>query len=516
MTIRASRQDRSGQNTPRNSWLRALTIPVGAILALFASHDALAANIGVNVGVPKSGGWNTTCSSRGIPHLPSGASQLPACSGSGCMDRVDIDTAEFPQAVCNDGSPGVFYVRAGTAADASRWVIHLQGGGSCETGDSCLDRYCGVDAPYTANKMSSDFNLDGTIDLPEHASAPGMSSASSGNRFSTWTQVWVYYCSSDQWLGRASDVTVSGASFTIDMRGHTILSAVRKMLRKMNADPGKTAALNDLDDATEIVFTGTSAGAKGAIENADWFLEPFPNADRSLVVDANFDFTDGVLWDDDVWVHDPNGIGDMNFYSGRIELTNADWAAGGFDSLIDAFADESCRDYYEPMARMDRCSEISTLLSLSLASGPLISTPTFVRLDLEDKVISQNYTVHPNENGYSLLIGGPAGTPTGMSDFRSHARASLLEVYLEQRSMTGVLAPRCGQHVGLEDASTFGVSRTPDTDESTSPPALVPGTDITYHDALWTWLNVGGGGTRVPIRRLDTDDPASAPYSYCR
>ena len=74
---------------------------------------------------------------------------------------------------------------------------------------------------------------------------------------------------------------------------------MRNMLRKLNANPAWTAeggfAVNDLDDATEIVFTGTSAGAKGAISNADWFLSVFPASDNSLVVDANFDVSDGVL-----------------------------------------------------------------------------------------------------------------------------------------------------------------------------------------------------------------------------
>ncbi|WP_164013675.1 hypothetical protein [Pyxidicoccus trucidator] len=83
-------------------------------------------------------------------------------------------------------------------------------------------------------------------------------------------------------------------------------------------------------------------------------------------------------------------------------------------------------------------------------------------------------------------------------------RATLLESYVDHDSVTGVIAPWCCQHVGLEEGRQFRLSLTPDSDETSLGPPPVPGTNITVHDALWYWLNVGVGG-RLDIRRLDRD-----------
>ena len=42
--------------------------------------------------------------------------------------------------MCNDGSPGVFYVRPGMGADVDKWIIHTQGGGACTAYETCLER----------------------------------------------------------------------------------------------------------------------------------------------------------------------------------------------------------------------------------------------------------------------------------------------------------------------------------------------------------------------------------------
>ena len=77
--------------------------------------------------------------------------------------------------------------------------------------------------PYQANKMSTDWNDDGVIDLPLNGAAAGMTSDDPANAFREWTHVWMYYCSSDSWLGRGSDVDYAdpagaGNDFSIDHR----------------------------------------------------------------------------------------------------------------------------------------------------------------------------------------------------------------------------------------------------------------------------------------------------------
>ena len=69
--------------------------------------------------------------------------------------------------------------------------------------------------------------------------------------------------------------------------------------------------------------------------------------------------------------------------------------------------------------------------------------------------------------------------------------------------MSGLYGPRCGQHVGLEEWDPFFVDLTPSTTDG-FPVGVLIGSNLSLHDTLWRWLNVGGGG-RVRIRRIDTD-----------
>ena len=474
---------------------------------------ASAADIATVVGAPGSPTWAADCLPDGPVQMPAGSSQLAACAGPNpsCLHRVEIDAANFPNAVCSDGTPGTFYVRPGIGNDANRWVIHLQGGGTCTDYDTCHERWCGQQGalPYTANKMSSDWNGDGISDLHDHARAGGMAAMVPGNNFANWTHVFAYYCSSDGWQGQRSNVTYSSGanSFDLDARGHTILSAMRRMLRKNNANPNWTAEGNfaapDLDNATDIIFSGTSAGGIGAINNADWFLTPF-NVDKALVIDASMSVDDVALVSHDVWADvDNDGVGDVDYYSHRIDLFTDRWMPGGSLEKIDAFADESCRAVFEPIGRMDRCSQASSLLGGNDGVDPLIETETFVRVDLADSVIRRRFTQQPNMGGFSMIMGGPLGAAPTTDDFAMLMRRTLVELYVDADSVTGVFGPRCGQHVGLESNRQFGVVTTPDTDDLVTPPTPIVGTVSTFNTALWNWFNVGGA--IQPTRHVDTD-----------
>ena len=504
--------------------LRLCTVLAVLVTFVTLTPRASAQNISVAFSTPGTLMWGNTCPAAppaSVPNAPTGPSQLNACGGGpDCLHRAVIDTNAFPNAVCNDGTPGVFYVRAGTGDDVNKWVIHLQGGGVCQDGQSCSERWCGQQGIYTANKMSTDWNGDGISDMPAHAAAGGMASMNPANNFRTWTHVWAYYCSSDSWMGRNNNVAFNGGvvPFTMHTRGHNILLAMRRMLRKKNAaNPAWTAAdgysVPNLDKATDIIFSGTSAGAKGAIMNVDWFLAPFTNANRYFVLDANMDMSDTALISNDVWIDtDNDGLGDNGYYSQRITDTVAEWAPGGYFNDINAFTDTTCRAFYEPINRMDRCSQFSTMLRLNIGGVPIIETETFARVDLSDTVLKKRYIEHPNPHGFSLLIGGQSGTQINTDDFVVLMRQTLKELYDDHDSVTGLIAPKCGQHVGLEDGHTFFFKATPDTDDTATPRVEIPGTQTTVHDAIWDWLNLGG--SPVALRRLDTDDPG-VRFSVC-
>jgi hypothetical protein len=74
--------------------------------------------------------------------------------------KVTLDLVQHPDAICNDGSPGVIYVRrASVPADANKWVLYLQGGGSCHSFEECLARWTHKGSNYGAHKMSTDTRL---------------------------------------------------------------------------------------------------------------------------------------------------------------------------------------------------------------------------------------------------------------------------------------------------------------------------------------------------------------------
>lgn len=467
---------------------------------------AHAADIVTTIGTPGGPSWTAACGANAeVPttFMPAGLLPCPAGFEDDCVHRVDIDNGAsgYPQAVCNDGTPAKFYVREGRDADVDRWVIHLEGGAACDDEASCLERWCGQQGIYDASLMSTDWDGNGATEYLDHGIQPGLAFYSPDNDFSDWNHVYVPYCSSDGWLGTKTDLHPSnGSAFTIDARGHTILYAVRSMLRKLGGNPGWTAQggylMPDIDDASEILFTGTSAGGYGALQNADWFVAPFA-ARSGLVVDAGIDIADHALIDNEVWADTANGAS-INQYSHRIELELAKWATGGFYKRIDAFVDESCRAVYEPMGRLDRCSIPPALLILN-AGVPFVSTPTFLRLDLEDNTLSDYYTDPTNTDGDSLLIGGASGSPITIDDYAVLARATLVELYDDDDAVEAVYGPRCGNHVGLDDLFALAVDTTEDSD--------TPSGASTLHDAILEWFDPGGSSQR--IRWIDTDGSPS-------
>ncbi|MFN0248664.1 MAG: pectin acetylesterase-family hydrolase, partial [Kofleriaceae bacterium] len=196
------------------------------------------------------------------------------------LQRVDLDLAAFPNARCNDGTPGTFYFRpAATAAGAKRWVIQLQGGGACNSPDSCARRWCSVDTNFGMTQMTS------TLAPATGIGADGILYRGNmvANPLADANQVFVRYCSSDGWSGTTGPLDVDAVDpvsgdpirYRIDFRGRDILDAVIATLRRDGGSVpaytlgGGSAVLVDLDLAADVLFAGASAGGAGAIQNAD-------------------------------------------------------------------------------------------------------------------------------------------------------------------------------------------------------------------------------------------------------
>jgi hypothetical protein len=480
--------------------------PFAAAVAFLIPIESRAADIATVLGTPGTVAWENACLTPAdtpgplsygvVDCAPLGAFWEPIC-----LHRVDIDPIDYPTSTCGDGTPGFFYVRPGPS-DPDRWVIHLQGGGGCRDEATCQARWCGQDGAYSAAQMSSDWNADGTEDPPAHALTAGIGQVlgtNGNNDFIGWTHVFVPYCSNDLWQGHAGDVDLG--AFTVDARGHRILHTVRRMLRKLG--PAWSTAGNypipDLDAATHVLFTGTSAGGYGALQNADWFLQPL-TAQTGLVVDAAMDISPTISGDYDLFAEN-TGL----YYDEHTLAQYADrWAPGGYYAEIDAFVDESCRGAFP--GNLEECVSPSKLL-LSEAGGlPMVETPTFVRMDLQDNVLSHWYTDLVNPDGDTVVMGGSGGPTPTIDDYAAMMRDTMVE--LHATTDVSVHAPKCGVHVGLELENPFYEMTTPDSTDVAIP--VDAGNDATVHDAIFDWFDL----SLTDVRRIDTDEPGVS-FSFC-
>jgi hypothetical protein len=410
--------------------------------------------------------------------LPCGKPGVAGGLGAGVdLTRYMIDTTKFPNGVCNDGTPGVFYYAPATRAeDANRWLIFLQGGGSCGSGQKCAERWCSIDSNYGMDKMSSSLTK-------AQIRGGGFLSPESRNAFGSWNRVLIYYCSSDQWNGtKATTVTAASTSgatveFEIQFRGSEIVDAVLDTLR--NHTPGSKRRVvrhdvrasirhdfgaephasdwPDLDNAITVIFAGASGGGNGVKNNVDHVGEKLKAtnsglADFRAIIDASFTFeTSGLDYTKSTFcAQNPSGCAYDTFVQGT-------WSAVD-RSLYDGRGDESCRQYHESRVPGSEwiCSD-KDHVTLNH-----ITTPFFIHQDLQDPQVGGD--------GFVQLGLGTA------SDFAIGVESALrnLPVPEEPRGATpGSFAPQCGTHEAFTNNSDVFNIRV---------------NGINWHDTVWNWL----------------------------
>lgn len=178
--------------------------------------------------------------------------------------KQTIDLSLYPDAVCNDGSPAIFYIQRGQGADAAanadKTIVGLQGGGYCLTDAEC------------ATRPSELISSNG---YPAETTAEGLLSGDASNdRFRSWNRVRVPYCSSDFFSG---DVGPTGGSTNFRFRGAKIVTAV---VQTINRQYGIGKA------GDTVILAGGSAGAVGVFINANRVRAALSGASVLAVIDA--------------------------------------------------------------------------------------------------------------------------------------------------------------------------------------------------------------------------------------
>lgn len=248
-------------------------------------------------------------------------------------ELVTLNKTKFPKALCNDGTPGVYIIRRNEAS--TKWLIHLQGGGNCYDSDTCSDRWDSDGAELMSSTQETQDAANGVYKFPNKGIFSNVQTANP--TFHDANIVRISYCSSDLWSG---DHEGNSALPTTDVgrwhfRGREIITAVVRDLIQRKG----------LSTATDIVYSGGSAGGGGVYNTMDDFAQQIPFSARIIgMPDAAFRFNhpsyDPVTQEESTAVPTDQRV--------FIEIAAANWGGRG-DASCEAAAtnlDEqlSCRE----------------------------------------------------------------------------------------------------------------------------------------------------------------------------
>ncbi len=439
--------------------------------------------------------------------LPCGATGTAGSLGAGTeMQRLELDLGLFPEALCSDGTGALFYFRPYShPANANRWVIQLQGGGQCTSGQACAERWCKIDTNFSMLQMSS-------TPAPAAINAKGIMDQRPENPVGTWNHVFVRYCSSDSWAGTAPDVEATAElqgvpfAFRLHRLGRQIVDAVLATLRRDGAPgidytiAGPKVTLPDLDDAEMVLLAGASAGGSGVTHNLDRVAGLLAANNASCgpsscplevhgLIDSRF----------------PPALDQFDLsVSGRcVELGLCDLEAYMLDvaGLNEVRGDASCIAWHQAN---DPGSEWACNSAPHVIAHH-ITTPMFVRMGQKDSLNAPAYT------GNDFALPGMPGLDLG--GFARLVRAGVadladIQTLAEEASaittIPGTFAPTCAEHETLRsNADVFDVTIEHE------------GMALTMFDVMSNWLN-GSGPSNVITPRGGTDFcPGAAPFPPC-
>jgi hypothetical protein len=403
---------------------------------------------------------------------------------AGELQLHELDTARFPDALCNDGTAAVIRFRPHRGAEnENRWVISLRGGGACGSGKSCAARWCSC-APGPVDRCPfTDQETNFTLD---NMSGGGLRSEDTGgilrrdagpNPIQDFNQVELVYCSSDSWTGRSRGVTfttphpITGeeVSYTLHFLGRRILESDIELLRQDGVAPlvytldGGSVPMPDLDDATQVLFAGDSAGGAGVISNLDslrdMLAEHHAGGEGPEVIGL-IDAVTGPEWSRLDWSQSVGAAEGIDTYEEAIATIAAD------PVRIASFQEESCLRWHmenEPQT-IARCHDETHILRHH------ITTPFFVRMALLDHLIAHGYE--------DLGLADPELGPFVDAEVAPGVRLPIVFGRVLQRELAalpmlpdtaeegdemtrapGVFAPACSKHDTIHtDDEVYGVT----------------------------------------------------------
>lgn len=178
--------------------------------------------------------------------------QAATATPDSAWEQIPLDTG-----ICARGTPYSFFVHSG---DPAKLMVYFQGGGACWSADTCKPGGP-FDATVTADELT---RYKGIFDF-----------SNPDNPIADYSVVVVTYCTGDVHTGSATEnYAVGDKSFTIDFNGFKNAAGVLDW------------TYAHYDQPSELIVTGSSAGAYGAIFNAPYILAHYPDAQAVVLGDA--------------------------------------------------------------------------------------------------------------------------------------------------------------------------------------------------------------------------------------
>ncbi|KAL3531818.1 hypothetical protein ACH5RR_005339 [Cinchona calisaya] len=167
-------------------------------------------------------------------------------------------------AFCLDGSVPGYHLQKGFGSGSQNWLLHIEGGGWCNTIASCLSRKRTV--------LGSSKYMDSQVQFSGILSHDPLQNPD----FFNWNKVKIRYCDGASFAGHPESEFKNGTE--LFFRGQLILDALMDQLLSVG-----------LFDARQALLTGCSAGGLATLIHCDYFHEVLPkDANVKCLADAGF------------------------------------------------------------------------------------------------------------------------------------------------------------------------------------------------------------------------------------
>ncbi len=357
------------------------------------------------------------------------AHTLPNAGGhqnGGLYYLCSVDTSRFADALCNDGTNGVFQWQPASSAASTDWVIWLAGGYQCQDAATCAARATNPKTqPLTTSRHAAPRIGQGVLSHDQTLD-PALAGANT---------VLVRYCSSDAWVGGYRAPNGPGGFVATDpatwnFEGRAIAKGAVGTLGALGV-----GFLN----ATRIVLGGSSAGAFGITVVANDLLPLLPGGAQVLLAsDAGFTLDTG-RYDSSLPAPYVQPGPDTPLYR-LLNDGHALWGGRG-----DALCDAKAVAHRQQIA----CYDTSRLLQ-----DGFVTLPSFLAQSLLDTPELQSQLC-PVKNGQCAVPHDPASRTGVYATEYARRMAALIS---EQQAPTvpyAAFSPDAYVHTMLDNDTTF-------------------------------------------------------------